>query len=151
MDNIIKTQHISDSDELYIQQYQNDVIKQAQNISDIAKWLIGLEISIANFYLGIFVFLGEKDIIIKDTYLAYMALVLMILSLIFSIMTVFPKKWKVNINIIQKKNHQKNNELSIEEYFFKVARYKYYMLLSSIVFLFSAFSSMVFLILLNWS
>lgn len=147
MKEIITTKRLSSHDLIYLEKYVSEISSQTKHISDIAKWLISIEIVMANFYLVLFAFFS-KEKIIDNTYLIFISLLLVVVSILLSMVAVIPKKWKVNTDLIR--GNSGKNELSIEEFFIKSAAYKYKYVSSSLLLLLLSFIFTAYLIFLNW-
>jgi hypothetical protein len=126
MDNKIhKSQLLSITDKKLQERFIEDITNQSRLMDDIGKIFITIELSIPSIYsMMIKLSFGDKYILSNENHIIFI-FIFWFLSLAFTFLAIFPKKYKVNINRLDE----------IENFYFKSAKTKInYLIISAILF-----------------
>jgi hypothetical protein len=120
-----KAQLLSTTDKILQEKFAQDITNQTKLMDDIAKIFITIELSTPSIYaIAIKLSLGSQHILSNDNSIIW-AFGFWFLSLVFTFLAIFPKKYKVNINRLDE----------IENFYFNSAKTKmHYLVISAILF-----------------
>lgn len=134
---IIQTRPPSELDKFLQQKFTEEIVQQASRLDELAKQLFTLELAVPGVYVTVLqLVLGEKTSLGLNGFLIS-AFILWFLALLLTFFTIFPNnRYKVNRNLIRRESVSNPEDgISIEEFFQKSARDKYWeLVVSSICF-----------------
>lgn len=134
---IIQTRPPSELDKFLQQKFTEEIVQQASRLDELAKQLFTLELAVPGVYVTVLqLVLGEKTSLGLNGFLIS-AFILWFFALLLTFFTIFPNnRYKVKRNLIRRESVSNPAEgISIEEFFQKSARDKYWeLVVSSICF-----------------
>ncbi|EIJ41797.1 hypothetical protein BegalDRAFT_0889 [Beggiatoa alba B18LD] len=132
---IIQTRPPSETDKYLQQKFVEEIVQQANRLDELAKQLFTLELAVPSVYVTVLQLVqGEKASLGLNAYLIS-AFTLWFLALLLTFFTLFPNnRYKVRRNLIRRETSNNPTEgISIEEFFQKSARDKYWELVAGSV------------------
>jgi hypothetical protein len=97
---------------------------QPERMDALSRQLIVLELTIPSLYLGLLKYLLVKAPLLQPGPLLYSAFICWLLALVFSLYSVFPKRYQVDYAMPRKVANENDNGLSIESFFERSTRHK---------------------------
>lgn len=124
---VIKTKPPAKQDTLLQEQFYNSIANQAELMDKLAQTLIGIELAISGVYATALKLISQNGIQAISCAII-ITMLCWFVSLIFCLFALLPKQYQVNSEELR------NSEHSIENFFYQSARYKWKLLLFSILF-----------------
>ncbi len=127
-DDVIKTRPLRKEEDLLLERFYAAVAGQSALMDKLAQTLLTVELAIPGLYATTLKLVSGDKESLGLSYALYVAFGCWLIALAMTLFAVFPKKYKVNTDEIR------NTPKSIETFFYKSARDKWYLLLASIAF-----------------
>ena len=119
-------------DEILIDAYQQEIIKQSERFEAIAKDLLQLELAIPGLYVAALQFIKTPQSL--SSTLIVMTFVFWLLALAFTLRALLPKPWSVLDHVVRRTHKlSQTDDLTIEEYFQKSTIFKRKYVIASIL------------------
>ncbi|MCP4702133.1 MAG: hypothetical protein GY862_35525 [Gammaproteobacteria bacterium] len=148
-DEIIETQAADPSDIALLQKYAEETVKQSERLDELAKQLFTLELAIPGIYATILKLVAGKNAVLANTPLLWVSFILWSFALIFTLIGVLPRRYKVMRDTVRRENTRNpGGQLSVEEFYQKSTDYKYRALVSASVCFFGGILCVAFSIFL---
>ncbi|ALG66484.1 hypothetical protein [Beggiatoa leptomitoformis] len=131
----IQTRAPSELDKFLQQKFTEEIVQQANRLDELAKQLFTLELAVPSVYITVLQLVqGEKVVLGLNAYLIA-AFGCWFLALLLTFFTLFPNnRYNVKRNLIRRESVSHPDEgISIEEFFQKSARDKYWELVAGSV------------------
>ncbi|HID52784.1 MAG TPA: hypothetical protein EYP41_12205 [Anaerolineae bacterium] len=133
-DEPVRTQPVSDSTKLLRDKFYEQYANQSEQMDTLARRLISIELAIPGLYATVLKLTqGDKATVTVDGWL-YFTFGCWFLALAFTLAALFPRSWQVDPTIIKSDPTGKGDKLSLEDFFYKSARYKYWLLVIACLF-----------------
>lgn len=130
---------LSKIDETLLVKFAEDVAAQATRLDELAKQLITLCIAVPGIYAAVLKIVLGKDGVMPGENLVFLAFLTWLLALFFSIAALLPERQAVDPDSLTE----------IQDYFYKTARYKYWLICIACLCSFSGIALAVFSIFLH--
>ena len=115
----------------FYEQYAN----QAEQMDGLARQLIGIELAIPGLYATVLKLTQGKDATLTADGWLYVTFGCWFLALALTVAALFPRRWQVDPTKIKPDPTGKGSqELSLEEFFYKSARHKFWLLAAACLF-----------------
>lgn len=123
---VTKTTHIL-RDKFY-EQYAN----QADQMDELARQLIAIELAIPGLYATVLKLTQGDSATLGVNFWLFFTFGCWLFALLLTLGALFPRNWKVDPNKVKPDPTGKDSQtLSLEEYFYKSARVKYWLLVAA--------------------
>ncbi|MCP4427643.1 MAG: hypothetical protein GY803_24430 [Chloroflexi bacterium] len=133
-DQPIKTKPVSDSAKYLREKFYEQYASQSEQMDALARQLIVIELAIPGLYATVLKLTqGDKATVAVDNWLTF-TFSCWFLALALTLLALFPRNWKVDPTIIKSDPTGKSRTMSLEDYFYKSARYKYWLLAAACLF-----------------
>jgi len=127
-DQPIKTKPLSDSAKYLREKFYEQYANQSEQMDTLARQLITIELAIPGLYATVLKLTqGDKATVTVDNWLIF-TFGCWFLALALTLLALFPRNWKVDPTIIKSDPTGKSRAMSLEDYFYKSARYKFWLL-----------------------
>lgn len=143
----IPTRAPSSHEKILKDKFAESIANQSENMDKLGQQLITLELAIPGLYATVLKLIsGDKAILTANKGL-YITFACWFFALLLTLISLIPRKWKVNGNIMKQDPSTKNRELGIEDFFYKTAQHKRRFIITSGLLFFAGIVSAVFTIL----
>ena len=113
----VQTVPVSDNDEVLIKKFYEDVAAQSTLMDTLAERLMTLELAIPGIYAAVLKLMQGDDATLLLNWAFYLTFGCWFLALVLTLLAIWPKKWKVDPEImVQNPDHYKEG-IGIEDYF----------------------------------
>ena len=136
-EDIVYSSPPSKGDEELEKGFVTAIIDQPKLLDELAKQLVTLGLAIPGLYATVLKFIGGDAAVAKSTGLIVGAFLCWFFSLLLSLGSLTPRKWKVDQAILRREKPAASGQpLSVEEFFVASARYKRRLLIAASLFCF---------------
>ncbi len=142
-DKPISTRPPSGSEKLLKEKFAESIAGQSEQIDKLGQQLITLELAIAGLYGSALKLMSGGKATLATTPALY-SFGFWFLALLLTLISLIPRKWKVNRSIMKQHSSQETEELGIEDFFYKTAQYKRRLLIFASLFFFVGVFSAAF-------
>lgn len=133
----ISTRPPSETEKILKNKFAENIAGQCEHMDKLGQQLIAVELAIPGLYAtALKLVSGEKATLTTGFSLCFTFLC-WFLALVFTLMSLIPRKWTVNRNIIRQDPSITTEELGIEDFFFRTARYKRRLLITACLLFFT--------------
>jgi uncharacterized membrane protein YfcA len=145
-DKPISTRPLSDNEKLMREKFYESIVAQSDLMDKLSERLLTLELAIPGLYAtALKLMRGDKATVTINAAL-YITFACWLLALVFTLMALTPKKWKVDPSILKQDPKKFEQALGIEDFFEQSALYKRRLVIASSVFFFAGIFSAIFTI-----
>jgi hypothetical protein len=144
--NTITTRPINENEDFLRRKFYETIVAQNELLDKISERLITLELAVPSLYVTILRLVRGDNGVLVINYALYTTFACWLVSLILTMMALFPRKWKVDLSIIRQDPDKLNDGLGIEDFYEKSANYKRVLLVFSSIIFFSGVFFILFAI-----
>ncbi len=119
----LPTRTPSSSEQLLKDKFAENIANQSERMDKLAQQLLTLELAVPGLYVTVLKLKSEKVTFSVDFPL-WITFGCWFLALLLTLISLIPRNWKVNRNIIKQDPAVRTEELGIEDFFHKTAQYK---------------------------
>jgi hypothetical protein len=127
-EDVIKTRPLRKEEDLLLERFYAAVAGQSSLMDKLAQTLLTVELAIPGLYATILKLVSGDKESLDLSHALYVAFSCWLIALAMTLFAVLPKRYKVNTDELR------NTPKSIETFFYKSARDKWYLLMTSIAF-----------------
>ncbi len=125
------TKPLSSSDKILLEKFAQSIAGQSDLMDKIGQQLIALELAIPGLFATVLKLIsGDKATLAMGKTL-YLAFGCWLLALLLTLISLIPRKWRVNPEIMLRDTFDQRAELGIQDFFYKTAQYKRRLLIAS--------------------
>ncbi len=146
-DKSIPTRPPSSSEELFKEKFAESIAGQSELMDKLGQQLITLELAIPGLYATALKLMSGDKAILSNNPSLYITFACWFFALLCTLISLIPRKWKINRNIMKQDPSAETEELGIEDFFHKTAQYKRRLLIASVILFFIGVCSAVFTVL----
>ena len=129
-----QTQPVSSPSKLLRDKFYEQYANQSEQMDTLARQLITIELAIPGLYATVLKLTqGNKATLDVDNWF-YFTFGCWFLALVLTLAALFPRRWKVDPTIIESDPTGNGSTMGLEEFFYKSARYKYWLLVAACLF-----------------
>lgn len=133
-DEPIKVHPVSSPSKLLRDKFYEQYANQSAQMDTLARQLITIELAIPGLYATVLKLTqGDKATLDVDNWF-YFTFGCWFLALVLTLAALFPRRWKVDPTIIKSDPTGNGSTIGLEEFFYKSARYKYWLLVAACLF-----------------
>jgi hypothetical protein len=132
----IHTQPPSEIDEKLIEKFAEDIAGQNKLMDDLAKQLLTIELAIPGLYATALKLVYGSNAKLTNSTPLMITFICWVLALLFTLACLMPRNWKVDVECMRQDKNSQSTVIGIEDYFYKPARYKYWLILFACVMFF---------------
>jgi hypothetical protein len=133
----INTTPPSTIDKKLREKYAETIAGQSGLLDQLARQLIALELALPGLYATVLKLISGDKATLQSSFILWLAFGCWLAALLLSLISLIPRKWLVNREIMQQDPGAKVRELGIEDFFRQSARYKRRLLLPSCLLFFA--------------
>jgi hypothetical protein len=133
----IPTRPQSSSEKVLKDRFSESIADQCDHMDKLGQQLIALELAIPGLYATVLKLINGDKATLSADYALYITFACWLLALLFTLLSLVPRKWKVNRSIIRQDTSKQTEELGIEDFFYRTARYKRRLLFAACLFFFA--------------
>lgn len=144
--NTITTRPINENEDFLRRKFYETIVAQNELLDKISERLITLELAVPSLYVTILRLVRGDNEVLVINYALYTTFACWLVSLILTMMALFPRKWKVDLSIIRQDPDKFKDGLGIEDFYEKSANYKRVLLVFASIIFFSGVFFILFAI-----
>lgn len=130
-DKVIQTQPLNPIESTLREKFAESIIEQSALMDKLAQQLITLELAIPGLYATVLKLIaGDTGKVAVNNWF-YAAFGCWFVALLFSLISLIPRNWKVDTKILKADATGKGKALGIEDFYRKSASYKLWLLIPS--------------------
>jgi len=127
----ISTRPVNSSETVLRDKFAESSAGQSALMDKLAQQLIALELAIPGLYATVLKLAQGEDATIPVNSWLYWAFGCWFVALLLTLLSLIPRRWRVDPTILKQDPAYKGDVLGLEEFFFKSARYKWYLLITA--------------------
>jgi len=140
----ISARPLNENEKLLREKFYESIVVQSDLMDKLSERLLTLELAIPGLYVtALKLMRGDKATVTINAAL-YVTFAFWLLALIFTLMALTPKRWKVDPFILKQDPEKFGQVLGIEDFFEQSALYKRRLMISSSMFFFMGILSAMF-------
>ena len=143
-DKPIPTRPPSGSEKLLKEKFAESVVAQSKQMDKLGQQLITLELAIPGLYATVLKLIHGDKATLTATPALYICFGAWSLALLLTLISMIPRNWAVNRGIMKQNSMIQSEELGIEDFFYKSAQYKRWLLIPACLFFFIGVVSAAF-------
>ncbi len=133
MSKILATRPPSEGENLLRNKFAESIAGQSELMDKLGQQLITLELAIPGLYATVLKFTqGDTATAARNQWL-YLAFGCWFVALALTLASMVPRHWRVDPTILRQDPAQKNDMLGLEDFFYKSAQYKRWLLIPACV------------------
>lgn len=133
-DEPLATKPVSPTSKLLRDKFYEQFAAQSDQMDALARQLITIELAIPGLYATVLKLTqGDKATLAVDNWF-YFTFASWFLALALTLAALFPRTWRVDPTILKSDPTGRGERLSLEDFFYKSARYKYWLLVAACLF-----------------
>ncbi len=130
-DKPIPTRPPSGTEKLLKEKFAESIAGQCEHMDKLGRQLITLELAIPGLYATALKLTSGGKATLSGSPGLYIAFACWFIALLFTLISLIPRRWRVNRNIMKQDPSIETQELGIEDFFHKTAQYKRRLLVTS--------------------
>jgi hypothetical protein len=130
-DSPIPTIELSSTDKILQQKFAESITGQNELMDKLGQQLIAMELAIPGLYATILKLMSGDKATVAAGKAFYLTFACWFLALLLTLISLMPRKWKVDPTVMKQDEFSQGGELGIEDFFYKTAQYKRRLLISS--------------------
>jgi hypothetical protein len=140
----ISTRPLNDNEKLLREKFYESIVSQSDLMDKLSERLLTLELAIPGLYATALKLMRGDKAIMTVNIMLYATFAFWLLALIFTLMALTPKKWKVDPSNLKQDPKKFEQALGIEDFFEQSALYKRRLMIASSMFFFVGIFSAIF-------
>ncbi len=125
----LPTRPLTSADTILRDKFAESIVGQSELMDKLGQQLITLELAIPGLYATVLKLIaGDAGTVVVNNWF-WGAFGCWLLSLLLALISLIPRRWQVDTNIL--KADPKSNVIGIEDFYYKSARYKRWLLIPS--------------------
>ena len=146
-DKPIPTRPPSGTEKLLKEKFAESIASQCEHMDKLGRQLITLELAIPGLYATVLKLTSGSKATLSTSPGLYIAFACWFIALLFTLISLIPRRWRVNRNIMKQDPSIETQELGIEDFFHKTAQYKRRLLVTASLLFFVGVYSAAFTVL----
>ena len=130
-DKPIPTRPPSGTEKLLKEKFAESIAGQCEHMDKLGRQLITLELAIPGLYATVLKLTSGSKATLSTSPGLYIAFACWFIALLFTLISLIPRRWRVNRNIMKQDPSIETQELGIEDFFHKTAQYKRRLLIAA--------------------
>ena len=130
-DKPIPTRPPSGTEKLLKEKFAESIAGQCEHMDKLGRQLITLELAIPGLYATVLKLTSGGKATLSTSPGLYIAFACWFIALLFTLISLIPRRWRVNRNIMKQDPSIETQELGIEDFFHKTAQYKRRLLIAA--------------------
>jgi len=120
----ISTRPPSEGEALLKKKFAESIAAQSEQMDKLGQQLITLELAIPGLYATVLKLVSGDKATLSVSPALYLSFICWGLALILTLLSLIPRRWKVNRDLLKQRAASESDELGIEDFFYKSAQYK---------------------------
>ena len=145
-DKPLSTRPLNENEKLLREKFYESIVAQSELLDKLSERLLTLELAIPGLYATALKLMRGDKAVVTVNFAVYVTFVCWLLALIFTLVALTPKKWKVDPSILKQDPKKFDQALGIEDFFEQSALYKRRLMIASSLFFFAGIVSAIFTI-----
>ncbi len=133
----ISTKPPSVTDRILKEKFAETIAAQSEQMDKLGQQLITLEPAIPGLYATVLKLVNSKPGSSTPLNISYLAFLLWLIALGLTLRSLTPKEWDVDPNIMIQDPLSRSNQIGIEDFFYRTAKYKRCRLIAACLFFFT--------------
>lgn len=125
----LSTRPLNSADTLLRDKFAESIVGQSELMDKVAQQLITLELAIPGLYATVLKLVAGEAGRVAVNWLVYGAFGCWFLALLLTLVSLFPRQWKVDQSVLRA--DAKSKVLGLEDFYYRSARYKFWLLIPS--------------------
>lgn len=113
-----------ENDNLLREKFYEDIAAQSERVDNLSAHLLSIELAIPGLYAGILKLISGDKAVLGNTAVVQITFLLWGLAVAATLVSLTPRKWNVDTDILIQDPKRMDEGLGIEDYFNKSARWK---------------------------
>ena len=120
----ISTRRPSDIEKILKDKYAESIAAQSDQMDNLGRQLIAIELAIPGLYATVLKLIGGANATLSAGPVFYITFICWFAALLLTLISLIPRKWKVDRNIMKQDPDEQTDVPGIEDFFQKSAQYK---------------------------
>ena len=140
----ISTRPVSENEKLLRKKFYESITTQSDLMDKLSEHLLTLELGIPGLFATVLKLMHGEDATLTISAALYITFGCWLLALIFTLVALTPKKWKVDVTILKQDPNKYAEGLGIEDFFKQTALFKLRLIKASSILFFAGVLSAIF-------
>ena len=140
----LSTRPLNENEKLLREKFYQSIVAQSDLMDKLSERLFTLELAIPGLYATALKLIRGDKATVTVNWALYVTFAFWLLALIFTLMALTPKQWKVDTTILKQDPKKLGQALGIEDFFEQAAAYKRRLVIASSAFFFAGIFAALF-------
>lgn len=130
----LSTRPVSSNETILRDKFAESMVSQSELMDKLGQQLLTLELAIPGLYATVLKLIQGEDATLVRNWWLYSAFGCWFLALVLTLASLVPRRWRVDPTILKQDPVAQNAPLGLEDFFFKSAQFKRWLLIPAALF-----------------
>jgi hypothetical protein len=140
----IVTRPLTENESVLVKKFYENIAAQSDLMDKMSERLFSLELAIPGLYATVLKLIKGENALLKVNAAFYITFACWFLALLFVLVSLIPRKWNVDLQILKQDPAKLSESLGIEDFFYQTAAYKRWLIIASSAFFFVGIFCVIF-------